>query len=53
MLQEWTADLEKTVHAAMTRVEGLPEKVAKVETVIGRGGAGRRRSTMSAGQRAT
>jgi len=39
VLQEWTADLEKTVHAAMTRVEGLPEKVDKVETVIGRGGS--------------
>jgi len=39
VLQESTAALEKTVHAAMTRVEGLPEKVDKVETVIGRGGS--------------
>jgi nucleotide-binding universal stress UspA family protein len=37
VLREWTAALEKTAQLTLTRVEGLPATLAKVETVIGRG----------------
>lgn len=37
VLREWTAALEKTAQVTLTRVEGLPSTLAKVETVIGRG----------------
>jgi nucleotide-binding universal stress UspA family protein len=37
VLREWTAALEKTAQITLTRVEGLPATLAKVETVIGRG----------------
>jgi nucleotide-binding universal stress UspA family protein len=37
VLQEWIADLEKTVHAAIQQVEGLADAPPKVETVVGHG----------------
>jgi nucleotide-binding universal stress UspA family protein len=37
VLQEWIADLEKTVHAAFEQVEELAEAPRKVETVVGHG----------------
>ena len=37
VLREWTAALEKTAQVTLTRVEGLPATLTKVETVIGRG----------------
>lgn len=37
VMREWTAALEKTAQLTLTRVEGLPATLAKVETVIGRG----------------
>jgi hypothetical protein len=37
LLQEWIADLEKTVHAALEQVDELAEALPNVETVVGHG----------------